>query len=226
MDWDLPLMDSEIRDKIARKQEELIGFINSIPDMVGDSVQELLQRLLPAFTLPAEALLALADEIATAAEGFDVLISDHAAVDSDGEQAREHLRTLAGCLTKLFFCLLRKAAGQADSDRAMNIQVELPRDVETQLASIKQVLSGFPGPRGNLDAVSCIWFLLSERLPIVAGKFRTAPAGAKLAAAKYPILWSVLSLIPLLPGADDTGSLVKATVTIEPGKLRLKIEIG
>jgi hypothetical protein len=225
MDWELPVMNPAQRQALDAKRDELIAYLERQFDLFRTSQDELGALLsgggvsfdtLLVFAGDADFTLALVEPERAGAPLDDVL-----------GQVRAQVGQVALVLLQVFAAMLRaQVSGQPGPGRRFTISAPLPGDIEAQLERITAALDGLPNiPSERLPQLACAWLFGSCGSQFIGGtvnKFNPAPSGPR---QDYPVLWSLLALVPLLPSINE-NALFSATVSFANGSLNVEITVS
>jgi hypothetical protein len=223
MDWELQPMDPEVRKELDARIEQFAAYLERQLDLLAASFGELTGAL--GAGLPLDLLIAVAGEVELTLPLVEPPRAGRSA-DEFLEQVRAQVSQVGMVLIQVLGELLRRAAtGQTHPARSYTLTIPLPPEVAAQLTRIETALGGLPGmPSDRLQTLASAWLVGSGGTQLIggaAGKFNPLPARTS---QEYPVLWSLLSLVPLLPGAG-LGAPLSASVSYGNNALTLTITV-
>jgi len=198
MDWELPYLDDELRNKLEQKKGTILNTIEELSTYIDPLIDSAFSSILRSLAAPFEELLNF----------FKTVPGASMTVESS--------ESVGASLSGVFLSLLG-----SDEPKTHIIKIKIPDDSHQNLLHIKSFLDQFT-EISNEDRLrlTCAWYLVMQHIPLLgASKKRTsqdAPDGS-------PVLHTVLGLIMHLPTGQNEAAPIQSLVTMEKNEFIIRI---
>jgi hypothetical protein len=136
----------------------------------------------------------------------------------------EQASTQVGAMVlQILLSLSARQLGDAMPAQTLRVSVPVDGAVAGRMSEFEDILGALPDVADEaVGNVAALWLAVCEQLPFVAGGRGTS------ASSPYPVLRSVLGLLPMLPAVSTSlaGPQIGADVTVDDGTLTLEITIN
>lgn len=235
MDWQLPRQDDAWRAALAAKRQDFIDYWKQLPELFGNSAMEIIKAVAGLASLPLDALVAFADEIAVQAfeinlETISSLGSAQPGAPDPGKHFQLQMDQIAQWLVVALISLMRRQAAPPGSlpSQVLTLTVPIPTDMEASLDQITTLLKAvsFPGvTQAQLDQrlteAACIWLLANQS----AGALNRS-GRLHIDVGENPVVFMAFALIALLPGAGATGLPFSSQAAIANHQLKITLTVN
>jgi len=223
MDWDLPIMDEEVRKVLEEKKEKLFKYFEKLPFIMSEQLPEILQG---RGVMPMSMVTNFAEKLAVTPGNFTLQLSEEeAGGDQTGESANKPFGLLSQMLLNIFLSLAMRQGEDHSTEQNYEIAVKLPEEVQMELTEMADFVDDFPGAESRRDELACIWSLLRRNLPLNSGRLLSALKMVPSSSKKFPVLDSVIALSVVLPKEDAENGRVSTRLKIESEQLKLKVTL-
>ena len=226
MDWELQPWDDAKRAAFDRERDALV---KRVEDWVERFIAALAAAGAGMAALSTAAVLAVADLLAATSRDYSLPEIDLTAGAVEGleDQLRDAMSKIDDVVFQLLLNLVVRQSGTATGLGTSTFKLKVPvaAEVAAQMEKLKLTLTGVAGLNGSggaIDQAAAVWLLASEAMPMVNGG-----RGRGKLPAKYPVLWSLLSLLPALPPVPITvgGTTISSSVALAGGELSVNVTV-
>jgi hypothetical protein len=123
---------------------------------------------------------------------------------------------------QILLSLTARQLGDAVPAQTLRASVPIDGAVAGRMFELEEILGALPDLANEaVGNVAALWLAVCEQLPFVAG------GRGATASSPYPVLRSVLGLLPMLPaiGTAVAGAEISADVAVADGRLTIEITI-
>ena len=203
MDWELPIMDAELRTKLDAKKPALFKTIEHLSTHIDPIIDSMFHSIVRSIAAPFEVLLS----------SLNNLLKQDVTFDSP--------RSLSDPLGCIFMSLLA-----ADSPKTHTIKIPLPKVLIDKILKIKNYLEEFiEVPAEESVRFASAWLLSSETFPyLFANKRGNGKDTNKWNSHQFEK--SVLGLVLQFPGMGHQGLPIHSKVELLDGDLIIRITVN
>lgn len=213
MDWDIPLMNDDVREALEDKKAQIIEYLKKQPAALAQNLPDMVA---PPAAVPREMVVDLAEHIASTQQ--------MPAIDLDKPEQNSP-DSLSHVLLNLLLSLLARQGGEDLPSQSFEVTIELPAAVLKQLKKIQSILDGFVDDDSRVSELSLSWLLFSQGLPLNSEKLIRPLNQERRGSLLNTSLMNLLTLNSLFPGLDDETHSFGSTLKIEDDRLKLLIEV-
>jgi hypothetical protein len=203
MDWELPVMESDLRKKIDAKEPQILKTIEHLSTYIDPVVDSLLHSIVRSIAAPFEALLSSVSDF----------IKQDVTFDSP--------KSLSDPLACVFISLLA-----ADSPKTHTIQIPLPAFMSNAILKMKKFLEEFAEvPAEESTRFASAWLLSSETFPFLFAKNKKDGERNAKKWNSNKFEKAVLGFALQFPGMKHQGLPIHSTVELLDGDLIIRITV-
>ncbi len=202
MDWELPLMDEALREKLEAKKGALLNKIEDLSTLVDPIIDSAVSSVIRSLAAPFEWLIDL----------FSGAPAVHANIGSAGE--------LTDSLLHVFLSLIGSKEPQTHT-----LRVKLPDTVISDLTAPDHDISQFADvDEADQLRFNCAWLLANQGIPFLGASQKRLAAFLPESKDLNSFAKLILGLIVHLPGMDDESLLIRSHIHIEGNEIVIEIK--
>jgi hypothetical protein len=233
MDWQLPRMSDAMRQALDARKAAAEAWLRELPELVGNSLVEVLTKLGAVLALPAEVILAFADELAGGDLEMDVADVDLSGIGAVAADLTAHVTAewnrIREFVIRWLVAHYRRLTTPGAGPQTFTLGVALPDEVRIALERVQGVLAQVPFPgidpgvvQSKIVELCCVWILATH----AAGVLNKDRSERSLFRTGAPVAWLVIALVAILPGALDNSLPFRSAVTLNGNRLEVRLILG
>jgi hypothetical protein len=204
MDWELPVMEADLRKKIDAKEPKILKTIEHLSTYIDPVVDSVFHSIVRSIAAPFEALLSTVSDFIKQDVTFD---------------SPKSLSDPLGCIFISLFA--------ADSPKTHTLHIPLPKFMSDSILKMKKFIEeSMDVPTEESTRLASAWLLASETFPFL---FSRDKSGSQRNAKRWnsnPFEKSVLGLVLQFPGAQHQDLPIHSKVELLDGDLIIRITVN
>lgn len=204
MDWELPVMEADLREKIDAKEPKIFKTIEHLSTYIDPVVDSIFHSIVRSIAAPFEALISSVGDFIKQDVTFD---------------APKSLSDPLGCIFISLFA--------ADSPKTHTLHIPLPKFMSDSILKMKQILEESMGVSTEESTrLASAWLLASETFPLLfsRGNGRGERHAKRWNSNSFEK--SVLGFVLQFPGAQHHDLPIHSKVELLDGDLIIRITVN